>query len=130
MLAQKAQDEHAHRHAQIAKQIAPDHFLRELRDPEYWRNLAYQAYNDNRLLFEIVRLVGMLKNNEIDIVECAIQIGYYERMYFAQVRMFTIPPVTRKNLIRMHSMAFCIPRIDHDAYTCIPIPGKLFTNQW
>ena len=27
-------------------------------------------------------------------------------------------------------MTFGIPRIDHDANTCIPIPGKLFTNQW
>ena len=90
-LAQKAQDEHVHRHAQIAKQIALDHFLPELRDPEYWRNLAYQACNKNWLLSEIVRLVGMLMNNEIDIVECAIQIGYYERMYYAQVGMFSIP---------------------------------------
>ena len=53
-LAQKAQEEHERRHAQIAEQIAPDHFLQKLRDPEYWRNLAYQASNNNRLLTEIV----------------------------------------------------------------------------
>ena len=44
--------------------------------------------------------------------------------------MFSIPTVTRKNLIRMHSMAFGIPRINGDAYTCIPTPGQLFTNKW
>ena len=49
-LAKKAQEEHEHRHAQIAEKIAPDHFLLELRDPEYWRNLAYQACNNNQLL--------------------------------------------------------------------------------
>ena len=131
-LAQKTQEEHERRHAQIAEQIAPDHFLRELRDPEYWRNLAYQASNNNRPLTEIVQLVGRVKNNDIDIIECAIQIGYYERMDHAQVGMFSIPPVTHKNLIRLHSMAFGIPRItgNYNAYTCIPTPGQLFTNQW
>ena len=48
-LAQKAHEEHERRHAQIAEQIAPDHFLLELRDPEYWRNLAYQATNISKL---------------------------------------------------------------------------------
>ena len=79
-LAQKAQEGHERRHAQIAEQIAPDHFLRELHDPEYRRNLAYQASNNNRLLTEIVQLVGRVKNNDIDIIKCAIQVGYYERM--------------------------------------------------
>ena len=51
-------------------------------------------------------------------------------MYYAQVGMFPIPPVTHKNLIRLHSMAFGIPRINDNAYTCIPTPGQLFTNQW
>ena len=64
------------RHAQIAEQIAPDHFLRELRDPEYWRYLAYQASNNNRLLTKIVQLVGRVKNHDINIIECTIQIGY------------------------------------------------------
>ena len=129
-LAQKAQEEHERRHAQIAEQMAPDHFLRELRDPEYWRNLAYQASNNNRLLTEIVRLVGRVKDNDIDIIECAIQIGYYERMYYAQAGMFSIPPVTHKTLIRLHSKAFGIPRINDNVYTCIPTPGQLLTNKW
>ena len=51
-------------------------------------------------------------------------------MYYAQVGMFSIPTVTRKNLIRMHSMAFGIPRINDNANTCIPTPGQLFTNKW
>ena len=51
-------------------------------------------------------------------------------MYYAQAGMFSIPPITRKNLIRLHSMAFGIPRINDNAYICIPTPGQLFTNKW
>ena len=132
-LAQKAQEEHERRHAQIAEQFGPDHFLRELRDPAYWRDLGYQASNNNRLLSvltEIVRLVGMLKQDEIDIVKCAIQIGYYEHIHYAQVGMFAIPQMDHDDLLRLPSMAFGIPRIDDAAYTCTLIPGKLFTNKW
>ena len=61
-LAQKAQEEHERRHAQIAEQIAPDHFLRELRDPEYWRNIGCQERNYNLLLAETIKLIGQMKD--------------------------------------------------------------------
>jgi hypothetical protein len=48
----------------------------ELRDPEYWRSISYQASNNHRLLIEIVRLIDLLEKNDIDIVECCIEIGY------------------------------------------------------
>ena len=49
-------------------------------------------------------------------------------MYHSQVGMFAIPHLNRKNLKRLHDMAFGIPRIDDDVYKCEPIPDKLFTN--
>ena len=87
--------------------------------------------NNNRLLTEIVRLVKQLKNNEIDIIECGILIGYYERMYYDHLGMFALPEIiSHKDLLRLHSMALGIPRINDGAYTCIPTPGQLFTNRW
>ena len=41
-LAQMLQEEHDKRHVQIAEQATPDHFIRMLRDPEYWRCISYQ----------------------------------------------------------------------------------------
>ena len=38
-LAQMVQDEHDKRHLQIAEPMASDHFIKELRDPEYWRSI-------------------------------------------------------------------------------------------
>ena len=49
-------------------------------------------------------------------------------MYHSQVGMLAIPHLNRKNLKRLHDMAFGIPRIDDAVYKCEPIPGKLFTN--
>ena len=130
-LAQKAQEEHERRHKQIVEQFAPDHYMRIIRDPEYWRNLGYQECNNNRLLTEIVRIVKQLKNNEIDIIECSIQIGSYECMYYDQRGMFALPEtIPYKDILRLHSMALGIPRINDSAYTCVPTPGQLFTNQW
>ena len=64
-----------------------------MRDPEYWRNLGYQECNNNRLLTKIVRIVKQLKNNKIDIIECGIQIRYYERMYYNHLGMFALPEI-------------------------------------
>ena len=49
-MAQMAQDEHDCRHLHIAEQTATDHFVRELSDPDYWRNIGYQERNNNLLL--------------------------------------------------------------------------------
>ena len=38
-MAQMVQDEHDKRHLQIAEPMASDHFIKELRDPEYWRRI-------------------------------------------------------------------------------------------
>ena len=51
-------------------------------------------------------------------------------MRYAQFGMFDILPIEDKNLKRLHSMAFGIPRIDDDIYKCTPTSGQLFTNQW
>ena len=69
-----------------------------------------------------------MKVGDIDIIECWIEIGYSERMYHAQVRMFDIPHLDNRQLQRHHCMAFGIPRIDDDVEKYQPIPGKLFTN--
>ena len=53
-MAQKTQDAHERRHFQIAEQIAPEHFTRVLRDPEYWREISYNERNNNLLLLEII----------------------------------------------------------------------------
>ena len=50
-------------------------------------------------------------------------------MYFVQFDVFEIPPIDHNNLQRLHSMAFCIPRID-DVYKCVQTPGQLFTNEY
>ena len=64
-------------------------------------------------------------------IECGIQIGSYERMYYDQRGMFALPePIPYKDILRLHSMALGIPRINDNAYTCVPTPGQLFTNQW
>ena len=49
-MAQKAQDAHERRHFQIAEPTVSDHFIRVLRDPEYWREISYQELNSNLLL--------------------------------------------------------------------------------
>ena len=76
------QDEHDKRHIQIAEQTALDHFINELRDPEYWRSISYQESNNNSLLAESIRFIGRLKRGDIDIVECGIELGHLERMCF------------------------------------------------
>ena len=49
-MAQKAQDARERRHFQISEQTAPDHFIKVLRDPEYWEEISYQERNYNLLL--------------------------------------------------------------------------------
>ena len=56
-LAQMVQDEHDKRHLQIAEQTTSDHFIKELRDPEYWRSISYQESTNNSLLAESIRLI-------------------------------------------------------------------------
>ena len=80
------------------------------------------------LLAETIKLIEHMKTGVIDIIECGMEIRYSEGMYYAQVGMFAIPPLDRKNLKRLHGMAFCIPRIDDNVYKCEPSPGKLFTR--
>ena len=82
------------------------------------------------LLAEIIKLIGQMKDGDVDIIECGIEIGYRERMHYALFGMFNIPRVEDKILKRPHSMTFGIPRIDDDIYKCTPTPGQLFTNQW
>ena len=132
-MAQHAQDAHESRHFLIAEQIAPDHFTRVLRDPEYWRKISYQERNNNLLLSETIKLIEQMKvaSGDIDIIECGIEIGYSEWMYHSQMGMFAIimiPPFDHEQLARLHGMAFGIPRIDDFVYKCEQIPGKLFTN--
>ena len=50
-------------------------------------------------------------------------------MYYAQFGMLDIPPVEDK-ILRLHSMAFGIPRINDNIYKCIPTPGQLFINKY
>ena len=107
---------HERRHSQIAEEIAPYHFTRVLRDPEYWRIISYQERHNNLLLAETIKLIGQMKDGDIDIIECGIEIRYRERMHCALFGMFNIPPVEDKNLKRLHSMAFGISRIDDDVY--------------
>ena len=66
------------------------------------------------LLAETIKLIEQMKDRDIDIIECGIEIGHRERMYYAQFGMFNIPPIEDKNLKQLHSMAFGIPRIDDD----------------
>ena len=80
------------------------------------------------LLAETIELIEQLKDGDIDIIECGIEIGYRERMYYVQFGMFNITPIKNKNLKRLHSMAFGFHRITDDIYKCIPTPGQLFTN--
>ena len=42
-----------------------------------------------------------MKDGDINIIECSIEIGYRERMYYAQFGMFNIPPIEDKNLKRV-----------------------------
>ena len=128
-LAQKVQDEHDKRHLQVAEQTASDHFIKELHGQEYWKSFSYQELNNNSLLAESIRFIKRLKEGEIDIIECGIEIGYLERMYYAEFGMFNIPPVEDETLKRLHGMTFGIPRIDYDVYKCTPTPGQLFTNK-
>ena len=81
-MAQKAQDAHDRRHLQLAEQTASDHFVKVLREPEYWRNIRYQARNNNLLLVETIKLIEQMKDGDIDIFECGIEIGYNEQLYY------------------------------------------------
>ena len=69
-MAQKTQDAHERRHFQIAEQIAPEHFTRVLRDPEYWRDTSYQERNDNLFLSETIKLIQQLMVGDISIIKC------------------------------------------------------------
>ena len=129
-LAQMLQEEHDKIHLQLAEQTTPDHFIRALRDPEYWRRISYQERNNNSLLSTSMKFVVQLQNDDINIIECATKLGRLESMYYAQTGMFDIPVVKDENLNRLHAMAFGIPRIDDEAYKCSPKVGELFTNQW
>ena len=71
-----AQDEHDHRHLQLAEQTTSDHFVKVLREPVYWRNVSYQERNNNLLLAETIKLIEQMKDGDIDIIECGIEIGY------------------------------------------------------
>ena len=77
-----------------------------------------------------MKLVRQIRDNKINIIELATKLGRIDRMNSEQTGMFDIPPVTDATLNRLHAMAFCIPRIDDDAYKCTPTVGELFTNQW
>ena len=82
------------------------------------------------LLAETIKLIERMKHGVIDIIECGIEIGYREQVYYAQFGMFAIPPIDHKTLKRLHCMAFGIPRIDDDVYRCVLIPGQLLTNAY
>ena len=71
-----------------------------------------------------------MKEGDIDIIECWIEIGYLERMYYAQFGMFIIPLVEDEALKQLHGMTFLIPRINDDSYKCTPTPGQPFNNEW
>ena len=83
-------------------------------------------------LAETIKLIEQIKHGVIDIIECGIEIGYRERMYYAQFGMFAIPPNDsgHKNLKGLHGMTFSIPSIDGDVYKCVSIPGQLLTNKY
>ena len=81
-MAQKAQDAHDRRHLQLAEQTASDHFVKVLREQEYWRNICYQELNNNLLLAETIKLIEQMKDGDIDIFECGIEIGYNEQLYY------------------------------------------------
>ena len=70
------QEEHDKRHLQIAEQTTSDHFIKELRDPEYWRSISYQESTNNSLLSESIRFVKLFKRGDRDIIECAIKLGH------------------------------------------------------
>ena len=99
-----------------------------LRDPEYSSEITYQERNNNLLLSETVGLIRQLEDGDISIIECGIEIGYRERMYQAQAGMFAISLLNREQLVKLHGMAFGIPRFDDSVYKCELILGKLFTN--
>ena len=44
---------------------------------------AEQHCYNNLLLAEPIKLIGPMKDGDIDIIECGIEIGYLERMYYA-----------------------------------------------
>ena len=73
---------------QVAEQTASDHFIKELCGQEYWRSFSYQERNNNSLLAESIHFVQRLKEGEIDIIECGIEIGYLESMCYAEFGMF------------------------------------------
>jgi hypothetical protein len=128
-MAQKAQDAHERRHHfQTAEHIAPDHLARSLCDLEYWASISYQQRNNNLLLSETIGSIRQYEIGDISIIECGIDIGYRQRKYHAQARIFAIPPLTRRQLAMLHGMAFGIQSINDPVYKCELIPGKLFTN--
>ena len=53
--------------------------------------ISYQERNNNLLLAETVKLIGQMKDGNINVIECGIEICYRERMYYAQFGMFNIP---------------------------------------
>ena len=50
--------------------------MKVFRDLEYWRNISYQERNNNLLLAETIKLIEQMKDGDIDIIECGIEIGY------------------------------------------------------
>ena len=124
------QEEHDKRHVQIAEQATPDHFIRILRDPEYWRCISYQESNNNSYFSTSMQLVNQFRDNTINIIELATKLGRIDSIFSEVTGMFDIPPVTDATLNRLHAMAFGIPRIDDAAYKCTTKVSKCFTNQW
>ena len=51
------QEEHDKPHVQLAEQTTPDHFIRALRDPQYWRCISYQESNNNSFFSTSMKLV-------------------------------------------------------------------------
>ena len=71
-MAQKAQEAYERRYLQIAEQTASDHFIRVLRDPEYWGEISYQERklrNNNLLFSETIKLIEKMKVGDIDIID-------------------------------------------------------------
>ena len=56
-MAQMVQVGHDKRHLQIAEQTTLDYFIKELRNPEYWRSISYQESANNTLLAESIRFI-------------------------------------------------------------------------
>ena len=48
--------------------------MKVLSEPEYWINISYQEWNNNLLLAETIKLIGQMKHDLIDIIECGIEI--------------------------------------------------------